>query len=504
MLEQHLSQEQKQQLTTQQIQKFLLLEIPVEELVDRIQEEIASNPALEVAPSEEENFNEEKNLDDTPSENEEKFDEDLREDWEYDSDSSWDDYASEDDIPTYKLEIAQEKEIKKEEIPFAAYSVSLHSFLQEQLISETLSAKEKVIADYIIGNLTDDGYFSSFLWEVVNDLFINEQVEVTEEEVQKVLQIIQSLEPAGVATKNLEESLQEQINRLVKIKKDKQEPSLYLYEYAQITINDYFNELANHKYQKICQSLKISEETFLEIQKIIRSLNPKPSNGFDANLEAQANRIAPDFTVHIENEQLLVWINDPDNIPSLRISPQYTVLSKKGKKDKESELEKNTRLFARKKVNEASWFIEAINKRRQTLLTVMREIVSWQEEFFRTGDVKLITPMILKDIAEKVDYDVSTISRITSRKYVQSDFGIYSLKFFFSETTNTQEGESVSTLQTKETIKNLIEEENKKKPLSDAQLEKKLAEKGYIVARRTVAKYREQLNIPIARLRKEI
>ncbi len=498
MLDQRLTQEQKQSLTTQQIQKFLLLEVPAEELLDRIREELSSNPALDVAPQENTDSIEEKESLSLENESEGKSEEER--------DSSLDDYSTEDDIPDYKLRLQQEREVMREEIPFVGDNGSLFDYLKSQLLTLNLTENEEAIAEYVIGNLTEEGYFKTFTWEVVNDLLLNDGLSISEEEVEKVIKEIQSLEPAGVATPNLQESLSVQLDRIIEEKKNDRLHVERCQKAKQI-LSKHFEELANRRYKNICQALKISEEEFSDLQHLIRSLNPRPSSGFGSSLEARVNRITPDFTVHLEDNQLLIWINDPPNIPSLRITPEYAVLSKasKGRKEKiESETEKQTRLFARRKVNEAAWFIESINRRRQTLLSVMQVIVALQEDFFRTGDIALLSPMILKDIAEKVGYDVSTISRITSRKYVQSDFGIYPLKFFFSEATNREEGEAISTRQTKAMIQEIIAQENKRKPLSDALLEKALAEKGLIVARRTIAKYREQLNIPVARLRKEL
>ncbi|MBB6276469.1 RNA polymerase factor sigma-54 [Porphyromonas circumdentaria] len=507
MLDQSLVQKQKQSLTTQQIQQFLLLEIPCVELADRIQEELATNPALEVDPHSPELSSEQEGAEIGAEQVEYTApEEELYTSSTENNDFSTDDYASEDDIPEYKLRLIQEVEEQREEIPFAGDTNTLSDYLREQFITLPLTPEERTVAEYIVGNLTDDGYFKLNFRDIEDDLLFNENITVSHETIEQVLHKIQSLEPAGVAAKDLQECLSLQLLRLKEQYKEEEE-QLHRISLATEIVEHHFETLANRRYKSIMQALSLSEDEFASVQHLIRSLTPRPANGFGSAVEAAAARITPDFTVHLRDEKLLLWLNDPPGIPSLRISPEYRVLSERPSAQKikeERPEEKAARDFARQRVQEASWFIGAITRRRSTLLSVMQIIVELQEPFFRLGDVALLRPMGLKDVAERAGYDISTVSRITSRKYVQSDYGIYSLKYFFSEGTVREEGDAVSTRQTKALIQSLIEQEDKRRPLSDAQIETMLAERGLTVARRTVAKYREQLNIPIARLRREL
>ncbi len=508
MLDQSLVQKQKQTLTTQQIQQFLLLEVPCVELADRIQEELASNPALEIDPEGSLPYQEtlESEVVERDPDSYEQTMEDLYPSSSASEDFFMGDYASEDDIPEYKLRLLQEAEEQREEIPFAVDANTLVDYLRQQFITLPLTEEERIIAEYIIGNLNDDGYFQLTTRDVEDDLLFNDNISVTSFAVEEVLRKIQSLEPAGVAAKDLRECLTLQLCRLQEEYRDSAE-QLHRISVAKTIMEHHFDDLANRRYKNIMQALSISEDEFASIQHLIRSLTPRPSNGFGSAMEAVAARITPDFTVQLRDDKLLLWLNDPPGIPSLRISPEYKVLSESSvsrKKQEERPEERAARDFARRRVHEASWFIGAIARRRNTLLAVMQIIVELQEPFFRLGDVALLRPMGLKDVAERAGYDISTISRITSRKYVQSDYGIYSLKYFFSEGTVREEGDAVSTRQTKSLIQSFIEQEDKRKPLSDAQIETLLTRQGLTVARRTIAKYREQLNIPIARLRKEL
>lgn len=508
MLDQSLVQKQKQSLTTQQIQQFLLLEIPAVELADRIQEELATNPALEVdsQPMEANALEQENSEIESPIEDSLEDSEELYTPSATSEDFSTADYASEDDIPEYKLRLIQEVEEQREEIPFAGDTNTLADYLREQFITLPLTAEERTVAEYIVGNLTDDGYFRLNFRDVEDDLLFNENITVSHTVIEQVLRKIQSLDPAGVAARDLQECLSLQLLRLKEQHREEKE-QLHRLALATEIVEHHFDALANRRYKSIMQALSLSEEEFASVQHLIRSLTPRPANGFGSAVEAAAARITPDFTVHLRDDRLLIWLNDPPGIPSLRVSPEYKVLSERPSAQKikeERSEERAAREFARQRVHEASWFIGAIARRRSTLLSVMQIIVEMQEPFFRLGDVALLRPMGLKDIAERAGYDISTVSRITSRKYVQSDYGIYSLKYFFSEGTEREEGDAVSTRQTKALIESFIEQEDKRKPLSDAQIESMLAEQGLSVARRTVAKYREQLNIPIARLRKEL
>ena len=303
---------------------------------------------------------------------------------------------------------------------------------------------------------------------------------------------IQQLDPPGIAARDLRESLLLQLRRLSKDE---------IHSLALSIIEGYFEDLAAHRYDRIIRAMAISPERFAEAQRVIRQLNPRPASGYGSNLEAAVSRIVPDFTVHLHNGELQLWINDAPNLPQLGISPAYLAITKAPIR---SEAKKTSRAFASSRIAEARQFIDALKRRRKTLLHVVGAIVQAQEDFFRTGDIQQLHPLVLRQIAETVALDISSISRITQRKYIQSDYGIYPLKFFFSEGTKGSDGEAVSSRSTKDLLRQLVEKEDKRAPLSDTELGALLSQEGVPIARRTVAKYREQLGIPIARLRREL
>lgn len=485
MLKQSLQQKLLQKLSPQQIQMIKLLEIPTIQLEQRIKKELEENPVLEEGKEEEElNENGEEEL------NEENVNDDVDE-------FSLDDYLNDEDIPSYKLSANNySKDDKKEDIPFSV-GISFQEHLQNQLGLRNLSEKEEVLASYLIGNLDDDGYVRRKLEAVANDLAFSQNIESDEDELLDVLRIIQDLEPAGVGARDLQECLLIQIQN-----KDRQQPEIDL---AWKILKYYFNEFTKKHYEKIETRLNISEEQLKGAINEILKLNPRPGSSFSTSSQA-IQTLIPDFILDNNEGNLQLSLN-ARNVPDLRLSYTYTEMlqsySNKSKQDK-TKSDKEAISFMKQKLDSAKWFIDAIKQRQNTLLLTMNAIIEYQYEYFLEGDESKLKPMILKDIAERTGLDISTISRVANSKYIQTHFGIYSLKYFFSEGLQTESGEEVSTREIKSILKECVENEDKKKPLTDDRLTNILKEKGYKIARRTVAKYREQLNIPVARLRKEL
>ncbi len=483
MLKQGLEQKLLQKLSPQQIQMIKLLEIPTLQLEQRIKNELEENPVLE----------EGENQDDI-----EKSIEEQEEGSELDQDEfSFEDYLGDDDIPSYKLHASNvSKDDKKEEVPFSV-SVSFHEHLENQVGLKSLSDREYMLALYIIGNVDDDGYLRRKLESIANDLSFTQNVKTSEEELEKVLKIIQELDPPGVGARTLRECLLLQIKQ-----KDLDEPSLQL---AKKILEQYFNEFTKKHYQKIIIRLKISEEELEEAINEILKLNPKPGSSFSNSENRAVQTIIPDFILENNDGKLELSLNSR-NVPDLHINKDYTQMLENYQKTRgqKSREQKEAISFVKQKLDSAKWFIDAIRQRQNTLLVTMNAIMDYQHEFFQTGDETKLKPMILKDIADKTGLDISTISRVVNSKYIQTPYGIYSLKYFFSEGMQKDDGEEVSTRQIKSILKEYIDNEDKRKPLTDEKLSKLLKEQGYNIARRTVAKYREQMDIPVARLRKEL
>ena len=485
MLKQSLQQKLLQKLSPQQIQMIKLLEIPTIQLEQRIKKELEENPVLEEG-KEEDLFNDSGEEEVT----EDNLDNDLDE-------FSLDDYINDEDIPSYKLTANNySKDDKKEDIPFSV-GISFHEHLQNQLGLRDLTEKEEILATYLIGNLDDDGYVRRKLEAIANDLAFSQNIETEEDELLEVLRIVQDLEPAGVGARHLQECLLIQIQN-----KDREIPEIDL---AWKILKYYFNEFTKKHYEKIITRLNISEEKLkVEINEILK-LNPRPGSSFSSTSQT-IQTLVPDFILENNDGELQLSLN-ARNVPDLRLSYTYTEMlqsyTNKSKNEK-TKSDKEAISFVKQKLDSAKWFIDAIKQRQNTLLLTMNAIIEYQYEYFREGDEAKLKPMILKDIAEKTGLDISTISRVANSKYIQTHFGIYSLKYFFSEGLQTESGEEVSTREIKSILKECIENEDKKKPLTDDRLTEILKEKGYKIARRTVAKYREQLNIPVARLRKEL
>ena len=484
MLKQQLQQKLQQKLSPQQIQLIRLLELPAIELEERIKHELEDNPALE----------EGKDIADDFERTDEEGGDDIST-GETETDISLGDYMTEDDIPDYKLREISEKTERKEDIPFSV-SQSLNEFLLQQLGLRDLPEKQMKIAEYIIGNIDDDGYLRRELSAIADDLVFQAGQDVDEKEIEEVLAIIQDFDPAGVGARNLQECLLLQLNR--------KEPTAGV-EMATRILTEYFEEFTRKHYDKIMRGLNISEAILKKAIHEIIALDPKPCNSWGGSMEVAMSQVIPDFLVEAINGELILSMNNRD-IPDLRISRDYAEMFQDyaGNKANQTSQMREAVQFVKQKLDSAQWFIDAIRQRQETLQRTMEAIILLQRDFFLTGDDATLRPMILKDVAERAGYDISTISRVSNSKYVQTNFGIYPLKFFFSESMQTDSGEEISTREVKKIMKEHIDSEDKRKPLTDEELTTILKEKGYVIARRTVAKYREQLDIPVARLRKEI
>ncbi|PHR48834.1 MAG: RNA polymerase sigma-54 factor [Fluviicola sp.] len=480
-LKQSLSHKLEQKLSPQQIQLMKLLQVPTVELDQRIKQEIEENPALEEGKEEAEDDFEQEEYDDSDLNDEER-------------DFDLDEYLN-DDEPSYKTSISNKSKDDEEKAVPLSSGKSFQERLMNQLNMESLTEKEVIIATFLIGNLDDAGYLERDLEAIVDDLAFSQNVMATEEELEEVLSDIQKLDPPGIAARNLRECLILQMERRLN-------SDITRYTALQI-LKDHFESFTKKHYKKIIQKMEISEEDLKQaIDEIIR-LNPKPGGSLKESSKS-LQQIVPDFQISEVEGELQLSINGR-NAPELKVSRGYEKMLRnysEGAKLKKTDKEAMT--FVKQKLESAKWFIDAIKQRQNTLLTTMTAIMNYQKEYFLTGDEGKLQPMILKDIAEIVDLDISTISRVANSKYVQTPYGTFSLKYFFSESLSTESGEEVSTRQVKQILTEAVDAENKRKPLTDEKLAKLLKDKGYNIARRTVAKYREQLNIPVARLRKEL
>ncbi len=482
----HLSLHQK--LTPQQIQFIKLLQIPTAELDARIEEELEVNPALEEGEEMQEKSNETEVDEDFPDENkEDEFDSDKEGD-----EFGMDDYLSDDDYSGYKMQ-GDFYEQEEKDIPIASSS-NLYDSLLAQLDYLNLDERKETIAKHLIGSIENDGYIRRDLYSIANDLAFTQNLETDEDEIEEVLFKIQEFDPAGIAARDLQECLYLQLKR-----RDDPEPEV---EYAKSIVKEYFEEFTKKHYDRIKQRLNIQDETLRKAIEVITHLNPKPGDSTSGDIKSQY--LIPDFLIVNNGSKLEVVLNSK-NAPELRVSPAYRDMlhtyDKSSKKDKKM---REAVSFVKQKLDAAKWFIDAIQQRQQTLLKTMNAILRHQYDYFLEGDEAKLKPLVLKDIAQAIDMDISTVSRIASNKAVQTDFGVFPLKFFFSEGISTDSGEDASSREVKSVIKDLIEDEDKGKPLPDEKLEEILNEKGYNIARRTVAKYREQLGIPVARLRKKL
>jgi RNA polymerase sigma-54 factor len=487
MLKQSLQQKLLQKLSPQQIQFIKLLQIPTVMLDSRIKEELEENPALEDGSLSNAEEIPEYQLDDDDKINTEERTEQ--------EEFNIDDYIQDDDQDDgYKMMSDNDSDDEdKKEMPIAV-STSFHDTLLAQLSLSVMADHEFMVAQQILGSLDDDGYLRRPINALVDDLAFSQNINTTEAEVEHLLEVIQNFDPAGVGARSLQECLLLQLKR-----KDTQHKSIKV---AIEIVRDYLDEFTKKHYDKLEKSLNINSEELKEaIQEILR-LNPKPGNSYaDNNKQLQ---VIPDFIINKNDNYLLLTLNSK-NAPELRVSRSYQEMfqtyDKASQKDKKM---KEAVQFVKQKLDSAKWFIDAIKQRQQTLIKTMNAIMNFQYDYFLTGDDRKLRPMILKDIADQVQMDISTVSRVANSKYVQTEFGTFLLKSFFSEGIQTDSGEEVSNREVKKILEECISAEDKHKPLADERLAEILKERGYNIARRTVAKYREQLNIPVARLRKEL
>lgn len=479
-----LSQTLSQKLSPQQIQFIKLLQVPTAELESRIEEELEDNPALEEGLEEE--------VLETASEEDFQDEETIEKNELKEDELNVEDYLGDDEISGYKMQgdgdVAEDRDM-----PIATSS-SLTEQLLTQLSYIKLDERHTLIALQLIGSIESDGYIRRDLDAILNDLAFSQNVETTHEELEEVLSKIQEFDPPGIAARNLRECL------LLQLKRVEQNPNSKL---AYRIIDECFAEFTKKHYLKIIKKLDLEDEEDLKPAiEIITKLNPKPGGTSSGLVKTQY--IIPDFILTSRDGKIDIALNSR-NAPELRVSPAYSEMFKAyAKSDKKDKKLKETVTFVKQKLDSARWFIDAIRQRQQTLLKTMNAIVEYQYDYFLSGDESKLRPMILKDISEKIGMDISTVSRVANSKAVQTEFGTFMLKYFFSEGISTDSGDDVSSREVKNELRNFIDKEDKKKPLSDDKLEKLLKEKGYNIARRTVAKYREQLEIPVARLRKEL
>lgn len=483
-LKQSLSFKLQQKLSPQQIQLMKLLQLPTVALEQRIKEEMENNPALDEGKEEEE-------------QDEEQEDDFGREEIsEAEKEFDFDDYIGDDDTPTYKLSVNNHSvDDEEKQVPLSG-GATFQELLEAQLTLFNLDEDDHTIALHLIGSLDESGYLRRDIDAIVDDLAFTQNVITEVEHIAKILQIIQHFDPPGVGAKSLQECLLLQLKR-------KKDNSLIMRNAIEI-IENYFDAFTKKHYSKITEALSISEENLKEVLEEILKLNPKPGNSLSDSAKV-VQHVVPDFNLTIEDGEIGLTLNGR-NAPDLKVSRQYSEMMQgyKAQKDKPSKSQKDALMFIKQKLDSAKWFIDAIKQRQHTLITTMEAIIEHQKDYFLEGDETSLNPMILKDIAEEVHLDISTISRVVNSKYVQTPYGTFLLKTFFSESLSTDSGEEVSTREVKKILKDAIEDEDKKKPLTDEKLSILLNDKGYNIARRTVAKYREQLNIPVARLRKEL
>lgn len=484
MLKQHLQQKLLQKLSPQQIQLMKLLQIPTTGIEARIKEELEVNPALQEGKEDNADYE---------SQNQEEQSEDL-------GDIDLSEYLSDDGGASYKENSGYQGSNDDEDqtIP-VENGQTFHEFLLNQLGLLKLNEKEQIIAEQIVGSIGDDGYLRRELRAMVNDLAFSLNVSTNELEIEAVLSKIQQFDPPGVAARDLRECLLIQLQKPLKDDYVAENARLLAYK----ILDEHFEPFSKKHYEKVLNRMGITREELKEATEVIIKLNPKPSSAH-VNESRIKQYIIPDFIIENREGELHLSLNSR-NAPNLRVNKDFMQIMKTFKSNhKNSKKEKEAVFFIKRKLDSAKWFIEAIKQRQQTLLGTMNTILEYQREFFLTGDEMTLRPMILKDIAEVTGLDISTVSRVANSKYVQTEFGTFSLKYFFSESLQMQDGEEASTTEVKHVLQEIIDNENKRKPLSDQKLMEMLKEKGYEIARRTVAKYREQLNISVARLRKEI
>ena len=481
MLNQRLQLKLSQKLSPQQIQLMKLIQLPVQELEQRLSREIEENPALEVGKEEEE---------ENPFEETNDFEEEVVSDNEI----NVEDYLSDDDVPDYKLKSNNHSaDDEQKSLPFIS-GISFNEFLKNQIQAFSFNKSDLEIAHFLVGSIDQTGYIRRELLDIVDDLAFTMGIYSDVESIEKILKTIHLLDPPGVGARNLQETL------TIQLKKKKSSSSINT---AIKIIENNFDMFIKKHYQKIILKLNINENDLKIAIKEIEKLNPKPGAAFSEPTKINSS-IIPDFTIEIVENKLLLTLNSR-NAPDLHVSNEYkNMLSGYKETNKASKSQKDAVIFIKQKLDAAKWFIDAINQRNQTLLLTMKSIMDFQKEYFLSGDESNLKPMILKDIAEKIQMDISTISRVANSKYVDSPYGIKLIKSFFSEGITNNQVIEVSTIEIKKELQVIIDNEDKTKPLTDDQLTKIINKKGYPIARRTVAKYREMIGSPVARLRKKL
>ncbi|TMM58329.1 RNA polymerase factor sigma-54 [Maribacter algarum] len=485
MLKQYLQFKLSQKLSPQQIQLMKLIQLPTQAFEQRLKQELEENPALETGKEEAESLNDEF---------EDNYEgEDGTEDINTE-DINIDDYLSDDEIPDYRTKANNySADDDEKSVPYAA-GISFNQYLLRQLNTSYLNEEEWSIAEFLVGSVDESGYIRRPISDILDDLAFTQNIYTEEKTIEKVLELVQELDPPGVAARSLEECL------IIQLKRKEVTPSV---ELATAILEKSFEQFTKKHYKKLIQKHNISEEELREAISEIEKLNPKPGGSYSGN-NRMIEHVVPDFTIKIAEGELELTLNGR-NAPELHVSREYNNMLKGYKDSKnKSKSQKDTVMFIKQKLDAAKWFIDAIRQRQQTLFITMNAIMQYQKEYFLTGDERNLRPMILKDIADKIDMDVSTVSRVANSKYVDTPYGTKLIKEYFSESMKNDQGEDVSTKEIKKILENVIREESKKKPLTDDKLAAILKEKGYPIARRTVAKYREQLDIPVARLRKQI
>ena len=474
-MKQYLKLKLSQKLSPQQIQLMKLIQLPTLDFEQKIQREIEENPALEEGG----------NLQDEDQQ-------DSQEDYSED-DINIDDYINYDDTPSYKLNSNNSGRLEDKNIPFSS-GISFTQHLLSQLKPISLSEKKMKIAEFLVGSIDESGYIRLEIEEIIDDLAFTQNLIVHEYELKEILNIVQDFDPPGVGALSLQECL------IIQLRRKKRNENIDL---AIDIIENSFEQFSKKHFEKLMNKYSIEEQQLKEIINLISKLNPKPGGSYSGGGKP-IEQVIPDFRISIENNELTLDLNYR-NSPVLNISRDYDEMLRGYKLEKnKSKSQKEAIQFIKQKLDSAKWFIDAVKQRQQTLMITMQAIMNYQSEYFLTGDERKIKPMILKDIANEIEMDISTISRVANSKYVDTPYGTKLLKEFFSESMKTTSGEEISTIEIKKILEKVVRNENKRKPETDEKLVKILNEKGYKIARRTVAKYREQLNIPVARLRKEI
>lgn len=502
------TQEQKlqqlQRLSAQQMLQVKMLEMPLNELEDNINAELDDNPALETENPDDalmgEGNEDRSALDDSDNSNDDEFGDDAyeaqseKEERKDELDLALESIGKDDQMPDYNTDRYNTQNADYEEMVYGD-TTSFYDKLKEQMDMQILTDKEKQIMEYLIGSLDEDGLLRKDLDSICDELIIYHNIDVSEKEIEHVLHKLQSFDPAGVGGRSLQECLLLQVKRL---------PKGVLRKTMEEVFEDYFDEFTKKHWDKIKSGLELNETQLETLKDEIRKLNPKPGASLGETDGRNMQQINPDFIVDTADDGTITFTLNRGNMPELTVSPSFTdmIETYKKHKDQMSRKDKEALLYAKEKVDKAQGFIEAIKQRRHTLIITMKAIIDIQRQFFLDGDEADLKPMILKDVAERTKLDISTISRVRIEKYVQTKWGIFPLKFFFTDSYTTEDGEELSTRKIKIALQHLIENEDKKKPLSDDAISKVMKEKGFPIARRTVAKYREQLGIPVARLRK--